>query len=129
MKRTGEDEGCPFRSLNQGSVLWLVESPLILFVMIQASSLVLTFVGVHPLVTIGVQGVLIQPLLTELNPLSVAIVLLTANLATDAAGTYNTTVTMMNDLTRTNPYRITWWNLRFTLIYGGVGILLAIRLL
>ncbi|PMB09531.1 hypothetical protein CEN49_06380 [Fischerella thermalis CCMEE 5273] len=113
----------------QSPVTMLAQFPLMLFLILQLSSLVLTFVGIHPLVTIGIQGVLIQPLLTELNPLSLAIVLLTANLATDAAGTFNTTVTMMSDLTRNNPYRITGWNLGFALLYGGIGVALALLLL
>ncbi|MBO8173179.1 MAG: hypothetical protein H0Z33_14980 [Bacillaceae bacterium] len=107
----------------------LADHPVILFVLIQLLSLFLTFIGFHPLVNISLFGMFVQPLIPEINPLSLAIVLLTSSVATDASGTYNSTVTMMSGLLRVNPYRITGWNLGFSLLYGSAGTLIALLLL
>ncbi|SMO38706.1 hypothetical protein [Melghirimyces algeriensis] len=115
--------------LLQEPLLSLGKAPLFLFLCIQLSSVLLALVGIHPLVALGVQGVLIQPLLDTINPLSLAIMLLTANIASDASGTYNTTVAMMSQLTGESPYRITRWNIGFALLYSSVGTLLAWLLL
>lgn len=113
----------------QGPLLSLAETPVLLFVLIQLSAILLALVGFHPLVTLGLQGLLLQPLLDTLNPLSLAVLLLTSNLASDASGTYNTTVAMMTQLTRESPYRITRWNIGFALLYSSVGTAFALWLL
>ncbi|WP_181350914.1 hypothetical protein [Thalassobacillus sp. CUG 92003] len=113
----------------QRPLLSMTEWPLLLFITIQLISLIFSMIGVHPLVTISLMGTLIQPILTALSPLSLSIVLLTSTLASDAAGTFNTTVTMMSELTNRNPYRITKWNLIFAIWFGTAGSLLAWLLL
>ncbi|MCA1010180.1 hypothetical protein [Halobacillus halophilus] len=113
----------------QTPLLHLSTLPLLLFIAIQLVSLLFSLIGIHPLVTISLMGTLIQPLLTELNPLSLAIVLLTSTLASDAAGTFNTTVTIMSQLTGRNPYRITKWNIGFAIWFGTAGSLLGWLLL
>ncbi|ASF38398.1 hypothetical protein CEH05_04405 [Halobacillus halophilus] len=113
----------------QTPLLQLSSLPLLLFIAIQLVSLLFSLIGIHPLVTISLMGTLIQPLLTELNPLSLAIVLLTSTLASDAAGTFNTTVTIMSQLTGRNPYRITKWNIGFAIWFGTAGSLLGWMLL
>ncbi|OYD07177.1 hypothetical protein [Paludifilum halophilum] len=119
----------PIMTWAQEVFLHWTQTPVFLFIGIQLSSLFLTMIGIHPLVTVSLQGILIQPLLSAMNPVSLAIVLITSNLANDAAGTFNTTVTIMSQLTKVNPYRITWWNLFFAVAYGGLGILAALLLL
>ncbi|PTX47509.1 hypothetical protein C8P63_1516 [Melghirimyces profundicolus] len=113
----------------RGPLVSLAETPVILFVLIQLSSVLLALVGFHPLVTLGLQGVLLQPLLDTIDPLSLAVLLLTANIASDASGTYNTTVALMSQLTGEPPYRITRWNIGFALLYSSVGTALALLLL
>ncbi|SFF92871.1 hypothetical protein SAMN05216353_11445 [Halobacillus alkaliphilus] len=113
----------------QTPLLQLSSLPLLLFIAIQLVSLLFSLIGIHPLVTISLMGTLIQPLLNELNPLSLAIVLLTSTLASDAAGTFNTTVTIMSQLTGRNPYRITKWNIGFAIWFGTAGTMLGWLLL
>ncbi len=113
----------------QTPLLQVSSLPLLLFIAIQLVSLLFSLIGIHPLVTISLMGTLIQPLLTELNPLSLAIVLLTSTLASDAAGPFNTTVTIMSQLTGRNPYRITKWNIGFAIWFGTAGSLLGWLLL
>ncbi|MFC7061873.1 hypothetical protein [Halobacillus seohaensis] len=113
----------------QEPLLLLTSVPLVIFIAIQVISLTFSLIGIHPLVTISLMGTLIQPLLTELNPLSLAIVLLTSTLASDAAGTFNTTISIMSQITKRNPYRVTLWNLLFAIWFGLAGSLLGWLLL
>ncbi|WP_156816912.1 hypothetical protein [Salsuginibacillus kocurii] len=103
--------------------------PLLLFIGLQLSTLFLACVGVHPLATLSLQGLFVTPFLTVLEPLSVAIVLITSTVANDAAGTFNVPVTMMSQYTGVHPYSITRLNLGFALRLGGVGVIVGYLLL
>lgn len=105
------------------------ETPLFLFLTIQLFMLGMTFLGISTLVTLSFVGVFIQPLLENMNPLSLALVLVTSSVAPDVAGPYNSTVILMSERTGLNPYRISRWNLGFSLAFGGAGVGLAYWLL
>mgnify|MGYP001251089953 CR=1 FL=1 len=112
------------------SLLHRVEStPLLLFLTIQLFMLGMTFLGISTLVTLSLVGVFIQPLLESIHPLSLALVLVTSSVAPDVAGPYNSTVILMSERTGVNPYRISRWNLGFSLAFGGAGVGLACLLL
>ncbi|MDQ0300005.1 hypothetical protein J2S78_002452 [Salibacterium salarium] len=113
----------------RGPLSFIGEMPLLLFIVLQLSALVLACVGVHPLVTISMQGMFVEPFLQDINPVSIAIVMITATLANDAAGTFNVPITIMSQYTKRNPYQMTWWNLPFALMFGGTGVALAYFLL
>ncbi|SDI19214.1 hypothetical protein [Alteribacillus bidgolensis] len=104
-------------------------TPILLFLLLQLSALGLACTGVHPLVTISMQGLFVEPFLQEINPLSIAIVMITATLANDAAGTFNVPITMMSQYMKRQPYQLTLWNLPFALIFGGTGVVIAYLLL
>ncbi|SDH83400.1 hypothetical protein SAMN05192534_112102 [Alteribacillus persepolensis] len=103
--------------------------PILLFFLLQVSALGLAFAGIHPLVTISLQGLLVEPLLGQVNPVSISIVMITATLANDAAGTFNVPITMMSQYTKRNPYQLTVWNLPFAFMFGVIGVFLAYLLL
>jgi hypothetical protein len=111
------------------SMTVLGNEPLLLFIFIQLSTLLLALVGIHPLVTVSLQGLLVEPFLSTINPMSISIVMITAVLANDAAGTFNVPITMMNQYMNRNPYQLTSWNLFFALMFGGSGVVLAYILL
>ncbi|MFB5661836.1 hypothetical protein [Alteribacillus sp. HJP-4] len=113
----------------RGPFMGLGDTPLLLFLMLQISSIALACAGVHPLVTISMQGLFVEPFLQQINPLSIAIVMITATLANDAAGTFNVPITMMSQYMKRQPYLLTLWNLPFALIFGGAGVGLAYLLL
>jgi hypothetical protein len=115
--------------LVEGLFLFLAVYPFVLFLLIQVGTLILAMVGFHPLVTISLFGVCVQPLLGIINPLSLAIVLLLASLATSCAGPYNTTVQVTSGLLKLNPYRVSFMNMGFALLYGTMGSVLAWLLL
>lgn len=105
------------------------ESPVLILIMIQLIYLILAMLGIHPLATIGIMAEVIQPLLGTINPLSIAIVLVTGGLPTASVGPYGLSVNMVGQLTDTNPFRITGWNMVFALTYGGFGVFIAALLL
>lgn len=90
----------------EGPVQALSQSPLLLFALILAAGVALPVLGIHPLVVMSLFGLVLQPVLQALRPLSVAIVLITPCLASSSMGTFNTTVTIMSGLIRFNPHRI-----------------------
>jgi hypothetical protein len=103
--------------------------PVLLFVFILLVSLILPVIGVHPLVVMSLFGFFLQPILQVMNPLSIAVVLITSCLGSSFMGTFNTTVTIMSGLLQVNPYRITLWNVSFGVLFGGIGVAAALILL
>lgn len=119
----------PLFHLVEGSVQSISHWPLLLLVVIFLVCFLLPVAGIHPLVVMGLFGFLLQPVLAIMNPLSIAIVLISSCLCSSFMGTFNSTVTIMSDLLRVNPYRITVWNLGFGLLFGGTGVLVSYLLL
>ncbi|GEN36346.1 MULTISPECIES: hypothetical protein [Aneurinibacillus] len=103
--------------------------PLLLFLSIQTLFIGLAMVGFHPLVTISILGEIIRPVLGQINPMSIGIVLITSGLSTVMAGPYNVSVSLMGSLLGENPYRISWWNIGFAFLYSGIGTCIAYLLL
>ncbi|MEK3917056.1 hypothetical protein [Paenibacillus sp. FSL H7-0331] len=119
----------PLFHLVEGSVQSISHWPSLLLIVIFLVCFLLPVAGIHPLVVMGVFGFLLQPVLVIMNPLSIAMVLITSCLCSSFMGTFNSTVTIMSGLLRVNPYRITAWNLGFGLLFGGTGVLVSYLLL
>lgn len=119
----------PFLQIIQQPFLVASDSPLFILVLMQMTYLVMSMIGVHPIATIGVLAEVMQPLYEVINPLSIGMVFITGALATATVGTYGVTVTITSMNTNQNPYRITFRNMPFALLYGGVGTLIAYFLL
>ncbi|WP_052410201.1 hypothetical protein [Paenibacillus durus] len=111
------------------SIQGIAHTPALLFLFILAVCLPLPILGVHPYVIMGLFGVVLQPIMDEINPVAVAVVLITSCAASAVMGTYNTTVTIMSGLIHVNPYRITWWNAGFGLLFGLAGFAAGLLLL
>ncbi|CAM4057531.1 hypothetical protein [Lederbergia lenta] len=118
-----------FLELIQKPILYVSEYPLIIFFVIQLSFICMSMFGIHPIATIGILGGLITTLLDVLNPLSLAIVLITSSVATLTVGTYGLVVTLTAINTEQSPYRITLNNLPYSFIFGGIGSIIAYVLL
>ncbi|WP_124220571.1 hypothetical protein [Aquisalibacillus elongatus] len=107
------------------SFAWLENTPLLLFIFIQLSSMFLAFVGFHPLVTLSLQGLFVTPFLDTISPVSISIVMIISVIANDMTGTFNIPITMLNQYFKRNPYQLTLWNIGYALTFGGVGVLIA----
>lgn len=118
-----------FLPLIENPILQVAEYPIIVFFLIQFLFIFLSMFGVHPLATLGILGSLINTLLSVYNPLSVAIVLATGAIGTLTVGTYGLLVTLTAVNIEQSPYKITWYNLLYSIVYGGVGVIVAYLLL
>lgn len=113
----------------QKPITAFADYPLLIFFFIQIIFILMSLFGVHPLGTIGVLTGIFTLLLETLNPVSLAIVIVTGAVSTLTVGAYGLVVQITSMNTGQNPYRITWTNLPFALIYGGIGSVVAYLLL
>lgn len=118
-----------FLEVIQKPILYIADYPLLVFFVIQVLFILLSMFGIHPIATLGILGSLISTLLNMYNPLSLAIVLATSAIATLTVGTYGLVVTLTAMNLNQSPYKITMANLSYSLIYGGIGTLIAYLLL
>lgn len=116
-------------SIFNQSLMSLQDQPVILFILIQVLFLSLAMIGFHPLVTISMIGEIVQPVLLAINPLSIGIVLITSALSTVMAGPYNITVSLMSEILKRNPYRISLSNIGFAFVFSTFGTIIAVLLL
>jgi hypothetical protein len=124
-------------SLNQSSFLDFIQKPILLvsdypFILLftlQAIFVFLSLFGIHPIATVGILTGIITPLLEIMNPVSIAIVLITGSVATFTVGTYGLLVTLTSVNLEQSPYRITLKNMPFALFTGLIGTLVAYLLL
>lgn len=110
-------------------ILLFSNYPLLLMICIQLFILLMTLFGVHPIATIGILSGIIGPLMKVIEPISLAVIIITASVSTLAVSTYGILVTITSFNTKQNPYRITLDNLIFTLISGTIGTLIAYLLM
>ncbi|MGM0903642.1 MAG: hypothetical protein ACQEXB_21400 [Bacillota bacterium] len=124
-------------SLNESSFLDIIQKPLLLvsdysfllLFLIQAIFVFLSLFGIHPIATVGILTGVITPLLEIMNPVSIAIVLITGSVATFTVGTYGLLVTLTSVNLERSPFRITLKNMPFALFTGLIGTLVAYLLL
>ncbi|MFS0643612.1 hypothetical protein [Siminovitchia sp. 179-K 8D1 HS] len=118
-----------FMEVMEKPILALSEYPLLIFIFIQVFFIFMSMFGVHPVATIGILGGVISILLEIMNPVSVAIVLVTGAVATLTVGTYGLVVTLTSMNTEQSPYHITLRNMPFALLFGTIGTMIAYFLL
>lgn len=121
--------GTEFLEYIQQPVLALSDYPLLMFFIIQLIFILLSLFGVHPLGTIGMLSGIIPVLLEIMNPLSIAIVLVSSAVAILTVGPYGLVVQLTTMNTGTNPYRLTLKNMPYALMFGGIGSIVAYFLL
>lgn len=121
--------GTPFLDFIQRPILAFIDYPIIIFVMIQLIFIFMSMFGVHPIATIGILSGIITTLLETMNPISLAIVLVTSAIATLTVGSYGLVVQLTSMNIGHNPYKITLNNLPYALVFGGIGSITAYLLL
>ncbi|RDW21891.1 hypothetical protein CWR48_02305 [Oceanobacillus arenosus] len=121
--------GTAFLDFIQQPVLAFIDYPIIIFVIIQLIFIFMSMFGVHPIATIGILSGIIATLLETMNPISLAIVLVTSAIATLTVGSYGLVVQLTSMNIGQNPYKITLNNLPYALVFGGIGSIIAYLLL
>ncbi|WP_249705160.1 hypothetical protein [Bacillus zhangzhouensis] len=87
--------------------------------------LITALCGFHPLVSLALLVSMLTPFIHELPALPIAIVLITAGTSTVMFSPFNVSVSLLADLMKVNPYRITRWNIWFAGFYISMGIICA----
>ncbi|MCR6108409.1 hypothetical protein HXA34_19085 [Salipaludibacillus agaradhaerens] len=124
-------------SLNETTLLQYVQrpfvifdhSPLMILILILATYFFMAMIGVHPVGTIAILLEVLAPLFHIFNPVAIGIVLIVGALATSSSSTFGVVLTLTSINTEQNPYRITLRNLPFTLLYGAIGIAVAMMII
>ena len=81
--------------------------------------------GFHPLVSLALLVSMMAPVIHELPALPIAIMLIVAGTSTVMFSPFNVSVSLLADLMKVNPYRITRWNIWFASLYISMGIACA----
>lgn len=116
-------------SIIQSAILSFSDVPIVLLFVIQLFILVMSLFGVHSVASIGILTGVIPTIVTFIDPVSLAIVLITSSVSSFSVSTYGLLITITAVYTEQNPYRITFENIIFALIFGSIGTLLAFVLL
>ncbi|MGA3882119.1 hypothetical protein ACPCYY_20065, partial [Bacillus pumilus] len=78
-----------------------------------------------PLVSLALLVSMMAPVIQELPALPIAIMLIVAGTSTVMFSPLNVSVSLVADLMKVNPYRITRWNIWFASFYISMGIACA----
>ncbi|MEH7226085.1 hypothetical protein V7112_19910 [Bacillus sp. JJ1566] len=118
-----------FLEVLQKPLFYISDYPLLILFLIQVIFVFFSMFGIHPIATVGILTGIITPLLDVMNPVSIALVLITGSVATFTVGTYGLLVTLTAMGTQQSPYRITLQNMPFAIGMGIIGTLVAYFLL
>lgn len=121
--------GTPLLEMVSAPLQAVAAQPVMLYLSIFAACIVFPMAGIHPFITMGLFGVMLQPLLGTLNPVSVAVVLITCCITSCLIGAFSTSLALMSGQIGVNPYRITGWNIGFALFFGLAGVGMGLLLL
>ncbi|MEH7386973.1 hypothetical protein V7147_16415 [Bacillus sp. JJ1521] len=118
-----------FLEVIQKPLSYVSDYPMLILFLIQVIFVLFSMFGIHPIATVGILTGIITPLLDVMNPVSIALVLITGSVATFTVGTYGLLVTLTSMSTGQSPYRITLQNMPFAIVMGIIGTLVAYSLL
>ncbi len=121
--------GSAFLDVSEKPLSLFLGYPFILLFFIQAVFILLSMFGIHPVATIGILTGIVKPLMEVMNPVSIAVILITGSAATFTVSTYGLLVTLTSISLDHNPYRITLINMPFALFTGLAGTVVAYLLL
>jgi len=98
---------------------------LLLFTAIGALFLFSSFIGFHPLVTVTIVEIILQPILPIVSGIPLAVVLITSSLSTVMYSPFNLSVSILSVETNENPYRIGYWNIPYAILLLSCSIAFA----
>lgn len=101
------------------------ENVILLYLMIAGYFLVTSLVGFHPLISLTFLAGLLQPVLPQVDPIPLNIVLISCSLAPIMYSPYNLSISILADQLKINPYRIGRWNICFAIFYMSLSISVA----
>ncbi|WP_255473304.1 hypothetical protein [Planomicrobium sp. CPCC 101110] len=121
--------GTSFLDVIQEPLVGMADKPWMVMITIQLLFIFLSMFGIHPVATIGILSSVVSTLIAFMNPISLAIILVTSSISTLTVGTYGLVVTLTSANMNQSPYNITLQNMPFALLFGGIGSITAYMLL
>lgn len=118
-----------FLEVIQRPLAFVSDYPMLILFLIQVIFVLLSMFGIHPIATVGILTGIITPMFDVINPVSIALVLITGSVATFTVGTYGLLVTLTAMGTGQSPFRITVQNMPFAIGMWIIGTLVAYLLL
>ncbi|MEI3607636.1 hypothetical protein SPD48_18290 [Pseudogracilibacillus sp. SE30717A] len=98
---------------------------IILFGLIGLYFFITSFIGFHPLVSIVLLAEILQPILSEISSIPLAIVLIMCSLSTVMYSPFNVSLSILANELKRNSYQISVWNIPFALVLIVGAILFA----
>ncbi|WP_152655671.1 hypothetical protein [Oceanobacillus sp. CFH 90083] len=104
------------------------EQIFIVFSFIGIYFLITSFIGFHPLVSIVLLGEILRPILPDITGIPLTFVLITCSLSTVMYSPFNVSLSILSSEMNQNSYKLSLWNLPFSLFLIGAAILFAYAL-
>lgn len=101
------------------------EKTLLFYLIIGAYFLVTSLIGFHPLISLTFLAELLQPVLPMVDPIPLAIVLISCSLSTVMYSPYNLSVSILANQLTMNPFQLGRWNIGFAIFYMLLSICTA----
>ncbi|MFD1705325.1 hypothetical protein ACFSCZ_00995 [Siminovitchia sediminis] len=90
--------------------------------------LVFAFLGFHPAVTLALIAETLNPDITHISAHILTVAMLSGAAAAFLIGPYNATIGLMSSIIKQSSYKVSNWNMPFTLIYIGCTIIYLLTL-
>lgn len=102
-----------------------VDQPFLFYCIIGGYFLLTAMAGFHPLISLTLLVSIISPVIDAIAPLPLSIVLIAVSTATVMYSPFSVSVSLLADELKINPYKITRWNIGYSLFSIATGILTA----
>lgn len=88
----------------------------------------LAFVGLHPAVSLSLMAGALNPAALGISPHILTVAMLAGAVSSFLVGPYNATIGLMSNIVKESSFKVSNWNLSFTIIYIGSAMVYIILL-
>ncbi|WLR52911.1 hypothetical protein LC040_08480 [Bacillus tianshenii] len=100
----------------------------IFLVLIPVIPLLLAFTGLHPAVALALMAGSLDPNILDISPHILTVSMLGGAVSAFLMGPYNATIGLMSSIVNESPFKISNWNIQFTVIYLVVLMMYLVTL-
>ncbi|WP_258535699.1 hypothetical protein [Bacillus sp. 03113] len=93
----------------------------VFFFILPLIPIILAFIGLHPAVTLSLMAGALNPDLIGISPIILTILMLMGAVSAFLVGPYNTTIGLMSSIVKESTFKVSHWNMKFTLSYLLLG--------
>lgn len=118
----------PFFNYVQLLLLSFTEETFLFYIIIGAYFLCTALIGFHPLVSLVLFLILLEPMMSEIANIPFAMVLISCSVSTVMYSPFNLSVSIMSNEIKINPYKIMGWNIGYAVVYMVFCMVIAYAL-